>query len=163
MRHQPRRQAQPNADSGIGGDLPANIRPRFPRRRGENAAFLRVKHAGLLAALIVLECLDRSDEPVADLAIDDAVIVAGPCQVGLKCLKRAGAIALTVSAGVCAGGRAAAGLFFALPAVPPVCAWAYIVVATIINAAAIVARMAAFASVETALLKHICLVGNSSH
>jgi hypothetical protein len=38
-----------------------------------------------------------------------------------------------------------------------------IVVATIINAAAIVARMAAFASVETALLKHICLAGNSSH
>jgi hypothetical protein len=34
-------------------------------------------------------------------------------------------------------------------------------VVAIISAAAMVARMTAFASVETALLKHICLVGNS--
>jgi hypothetical protein len=35
------------------------------------------------------------------------------------------------------------------------------VAVTIIKAAAIVARMAAFVSVESALLKHICLAGNS--
>jgi hypothetical protein len=90
-----------------------------------------------------------------------------------------------VSAGVCTAGRAdGCGFVTARPFVAAGCASAEIAVVTIIKAAAIVARMTAFVSVETALeswsdafssrepdstslenaiLKHICVAGNSGY
>ena len=50
---------------------------------GEVATLLRIKHAGVLGLVAALELLHRGDQAVAELAVDQAVVVAAPDQVGL--------------------------------------------------------------------------------
>ena len=65
--------------------LPADsLLPRW-RTAADNArAFLRAEHAGRLALLALLIGHHGVDQPVAELAVDQAVVVAGPDQVGLE-------------------------------------------------------------------------------
>ena len=84
LRHQLAGDAEPDAGRGIGNDLPADILLASLRGIGEHAALLRIKHAGLLAAALLLEFLDRRDHAIADVARDCAVILADPGQIRLQ-------------------------------------------------------------------------------
>ena len=84
LRHQFGGNAEPHAGAGIGDDLPADIVLPPLRGVGEDAAFLRIEHAGLLAAAGFLEFLDRGDHALADVAGDRAVILADPGEVRLQ-------------------------------------------------------------------------------
>jgi hypothetical protein len=81
--HQLGREAKPHAGTGIGDGLPADIVLQPLRGLGEAAALLWIEHAGLLGAPVLLERLDGSHHAIADLAIDGAVVVAGPRQIRL--------------------------------------------------------------------------------
>ena len=51
---------------------------------GQDAALLRVEHAGLLGAAALLEFLDRGDHALADFARDRAVILPDPGEIRLQ-------------------------------------------------------------------------------
>ena len=76
--------AEPHAGAGIGDDFPADAFLLPLRGVGEDAAFLRIEHAGRLAAPGLLEFLDRLDHALADFARDRAIILADPGEVGLQ-------------------------------------------------------------------------------
>ena len=84
LRHQFGGDAEPHAGAGIGDDLPADAFLLSLGGVGEDAALLRIEHAGLLAAACLLEFLDRVDHALADVAGDGAVILADPGEVRLQ-------------------------------------------------------------------------------
>src|SRR6202043_1809383 len=79
--HQLARNAETDAGAGIGDDLPTDILLPPPRGLGKHAALLWIERAGLLAAFLLLEFLNRCDHALADLARDRAVILAAPGEV----------------------------------------------------------------------------------
>ncbi len=84
LRYQLGRDAQPHPGAGVGDDLPADIVPAPFRGLGQRAALLRIKHAGRLAAALLLKFLDCGQHALADLARDRAVILADPGEVRLQ-------------------------------------------------------------------------------
>ena len=84
LRHQLGGDAEPHAGAGIGDDLPADAFLLSPGGVGQDAALLRIEHAGRLAAAGLLEFLDRLDHALADVAGDRAVILPDPGEVRLQ-------------------------------------------------------------------------------
>jgi len=82
-RHQLGRRAEAGAAGRIADDLPADMVLQLLRGVRQRAALLRVEHAGRLGAVILLERLDGGDHALAHLAVDRAVVVRGPGEVGL--------------------------------------------------------------------------------
>ena len=62
---------------------PADLRLLRLGGGGEQGALLRVEHAGFLELAVALERLDGGDGLVVELAVDQAVVVAGPGQIEL--------------------------------------------------------------------------------
>ncbi len=79
----PCRQPQARSGDGIVHHAPADLRLPGLGQRREHGALLGIEHSGLLELAIALECPDGSGSPVAELASDEAVIVAGPSQIEL--------------------------------------------------------------------------------
>ena len=72
LRHQFYRDTEPHTGAGIGRDPPTDIVLPPPRGLGQHAAFLRIEHAGRLAAVRLLKFLDG------------AVILPDPGEVRLQ-------------------------------------------------------------------------------
>ena len=83
LRHELRRHADAGAARAVVDHAPADrLLLRF-RGSGERCALGLVEHAGLLGPAALLERLDGSDRAVAELAVDEAVVVAGPHEIAL--------------------------------------------------------------------------------
>src|SRR5262249_30055768 len=82
-RRLPCRQAKPRSGDLVVDDAPADLSLLGLGRGGEQGQLLRIEHAGFLELAIVLEGLDGGYGPVAALAIDQAVVVAGPGEIEL--------------------------------------------------------------------------------
>src|SRR5437660_1396782 len=75
--------AEPGAGDFVLRHAPARALLAGLRRRGESRALGRREHAGVLELARLLERLDRRDGAVRELAIDQAVVVAGPGEIEL--------------------------------------------------------------------------------
>ena len=93
-----------DAGAGIGDDLPADIFLPPPRGFGQHAALLRIEHAGLLAALGLLNSLIAAT--MRSLTSPVMAPLYWPTQARSDCSasRSACAMALAVSAGVCSAG-----------------------------------------------------------
>ena len=77
------RQAEPRACHGIIHHAPADLSLLRLGRSGEQGALLRIEHVGFLELPITLVRLDGSNGLVVELAIDQAVVLAHPSEIGL--------------------------------------------------------------------------------
>ena len=92
LRRELARQAEARAGRRVVDQAPADFVLRGCAAAAQRGALLRVEDAGRLGLVALLERLDGVDQPVAEFAVDQAVVVAGPDQVGLdaRCARRAG-------------------------------------------------------------------------
>ena len=83
VRHLLGRKSEVRAGDGIVDHAPADLGLLSFRRCGEQSALLRIEDAGFLELAIALERLDGGRGLVVELAVDQAVVIAGPGEIEL--------------------------------------------------------------------------------